>query len=149
MAVDPHYEHVSGTEEKWRRVLPLVDAFLPSRDEATALLGGWPGAEGAARELASWGARLACVKLGAEGSIAYRDGEVVRMGVATSGLVDPTGCGDAFCGGFLVGLAESGDLRTALARGAVAASFAGEGYGAEHALRPDCAEAQRRLSALL
>src|SRR5690348_2874715 len=78
LAVDPHYEHVSGTEEQWRRVLPLVDAFLPSRDEATALLGGWPGAEDAVRELATWGAAVAVVKLGAEGSIAYRDGEVVR-----------------------------------------------------------------------
>ena len=71
------------------------------------------------------------------------------MATATTGLVDPTGCGDSFCGGFLVGLAETGDLRTALAHGAVAASFAGEGHGAEHALRPDRAEARRRLAALL
>ena len=149
LTVDPHYEHVSGTEEQWRSLLPLVDAFLPSRDEATALLGGWPGPEGAVRELASWGARVAVVKLGAEGSIACRDGELVRMGAATTDLVDPTGCGDAFCGGFLVGLRETGDLRTALAHGAVAASFAGEGHGAEHALEPDRTEAQRRLASLL
>jgi ribokinase len=149
LTVDPHYEHVSGTEEQWRRLLPHVDAFLPSRDEATALLGGWPGPEEAVRELATWGATVAVVKLGAEGSIACRDGKLARMGTATTGLVDPTGCGDAFCGGFLVGLTESDDLRTALALGAVAASFAGEGHGAEHALKPDRAEAQRRLTALL
>jgi ribokinase len=149
LTVDPHYQHVSGTAEQWKRLLPLVDAFLPSRDEATALLDGWPGAEDAVTELATWGARVAVVKLGAEGSIAWRDGELARMPAATAGLVDPTGCGDAFCGGFLVGLAESGDLRTALAHGAVAASFAGEGHGAEHALAPDRAEAQRRLTALL
>jgi sugar/nucleoside kinase (ribokinase family) len=149
LTVDPHYEHVSGTEEQWRHLLPLVDAFLPSRDEATALLGGWPGPEEAVRKLASWGASVAVVKLGAEGSIACRGGELVRMGPATTGLVDPTGCGDAFCGGFLVGLTESDDLRTALAFGAVAASFAGEGHGAEHALKPDRPEAKRRLTALL
>ena len=149
LAVDPHYEHVSGTEEQWRGLLPLVDAFLPSRDEATALLGGWPGPEDAVRELASWGAGVAVVKLGAEGSIACRDEEIVRMGAATTNLVDPTGCGDAFCGGFLVGLQETGDLRTALAHGAVAASFAGEGHGAEHTLEPDRAEAERRLASLL
>ena len=149
LTVDPHYEHVSGTEEQWRRVLPLVDAFLPSRDEATALLGGWPGPDEAARELASWDARISVVKLGAEGSVAYRDGELVRMRAATTDPVDPTGCGDAFCGAFLVGLAETDDLRTALAYGAVGASFAGEGYGAEHTLVPDRAEARRRLAALL
>jgi sugar/nucleoside kinase (ribokinase family) len=149
LTVDPHYEYVSGAEDQWRRILPLVDAFLPSRDEATALLGGWPGPEEAVRQLATWGAAVAVVKLGAEGSIAYRDDEFVRMGTATTGLVDPTGCGDAFCGGFLVALAESGDLRAALAHGAVAASFAGEGHGAEHTLVPDRAEAQRRVTALL
>jgi len=149
LTVDPHYEHVSGTEEQWRRVLPLVDAFLPSRDEAAALLGGWPGPEDAVAELGAWGAPVAVVKLGAEGSIACRDGELVRVATATTGLVDPTGCGDAFCGGFLVGLAETDDLRTALAHGAVAASFAGEGHGAGHALRPDRAEARRRLAELL
>lgn len=148
LTVDPHYEHVSGTEAQWRRLLPLVDAFLPSRDEATALLGGWPGPEEAVRELATWGAGTVVVKLGAEGSIACRGGELARMAAATADPVDPTGCGDAFCGGFLVGLAETGDLRTALAHGAVAASFAGEGYGAEHALEPDRAEAGRRLAPL-
>jgi sugar/nucleoside kinase (ribokinase family) len=151
LTVDPHYEHVSGAEDQWRRILPLVDAFLPSRDEATALLGGWPGPDEAVRRLAMWGAAVVVVKLGAEGSIAYRpaSGDLVRMSAATTGLVDPTGCGDAFCGGFLVGLAESDDLRMALAHGAVAASFAGEGHGAEHTLVPDRAEAQRRLSAVL
>src|SRR5579859_7547313 len=84
LTVDPHYEHVTGTEAQWRRVLPLVDAFLPSRDEAAALLGGWPGAEEAAQELATWGAAVAVVKLGAEGSIARRDDEFFRNNTATT-----------------------------------------------------------------
>jgi ribokinase len=149
LTVDPHYEHVSGTGKEWRRVLPLVDAFLPSRDEATALLGGWPGPEGAVRALAGWGAPIVCVKLGAEGSIARRGGDVVRMLPATSDPVDPTGCGDAFCGGFLVGLTETGDLTTATAYGSAAASFAGEGHGAAHALVPDRSAARRRSADLL
>jgi sugar/nucleoside kinase (ribokinase family) len=151
LTVDPHYQHMSGAEAEWRRVLPLVDAFLPSRDEASALLGGWPGPETAVRELADLGAPLVCVKLGAEGSIGYRsaDGELVRMQAASADPVDPTGCGDAFCGGFLVGLAETGDLRTALAHGAVSAAFVAEDHGAAHALAIDRDEAKRRLAALV
>jgi sugar/nucleoside kinase (ribokinase family) len=150
VTVDPHYQHVHGAEDHWRRVLPHVDAFLPSRDEAAALLGGWPGAEETARTLSDLGAPLVCVKLGAEGSIAYRaaDGSVVRMPAASVEPVDPTGCGDAFCGGFLVGLAESDDLRTAMAQGTVAAAFAGEGHGAAHALEISREAAGRRLAAL-
>ena len=59
------------------------------------------------------GAPIAAIKLGDEGSIGIRAAdEVVRPCRARRARpVDPTGCGDAFCGGFLVGLAETGDLR--------------------------------------
>jgi ribokinase len=151
VTVDPHYEHVAGQLERWRRVLPLVDAFLPSRQEAIDLLGTWSDGETAARELVRLGARLVCVKLGADGAVAYRRGEehAVLVPSAVRDAVDTTGCGDAFSGGFLVGLAEHGDPRTALAYGAVSASFAAEGYGAAHALVVDRDEARRRLAALV
>lgn len=150
LTVDPHYHHVNGWEMEWRRVLPLVDAFLPSRHEAAALLGGWPGPEEAARSLAALGAPVVCVKLGAEGSVGYRaaDALLARVPAASADPADPTGCGDAFCGGFLVGFAQSGDLGTALAHGSVAAAFVGEDHGAAHALLVDRREAQRRLTAL-
>jgi ribokinase len=151
LTVDPHYQHVRGREADWRRVLPLVDAFLPSRDEATALLGGWVGPDEAVRALAALGTPVVCVKLGPEGSIGYRaaDERCLWMPAASADPVDPTGCGDAFCGGFLVGLAESGDLSTAMASGAVSAAFAGEDHGAAHALAVDRGEAQRRLATLI
>jgi sugar/nucleoside kinase (ribokinase family) len=150
VTVDPHYEHVAGNLGDWRRVLALVDAFVPSRQEAIDLLGSWPGPDAAARALADAGARVVCIKLGAEGAFGYRadDGSTARVGPAGGAVVDPTGCGDAFAGGFLVGWAETRDLRTALAYGSVSASFVAEGYGAEHALRVDRAEARRRLAAL-
>ena len=151
LTVDPHYQHVRGRSADWRRVLSIVDGFLPSRDEAAGLLGGWPGTEEAARALAALGAPIVCVKLGAEGSIGFRaeDELVVRMPAASLDPIDPTGCGDAFCGGFLVGLAESGDLRTAMAQGTVSAGFVAQDHGAAHALTIDREAAQRRLAALL
>ena len=63
--------------------------------------------------------------------------------------VDTTGCGDAFCGGFLAGWCEAGDLRTAILYGTVSASFVGEDFGAAHALVRDQAEARRRLAGLV
>jgi ribokinase len=151
LTVDPHYQHVNGRETDWRRVLPLVDAFLPSRHEAAALLGGWPVPEEAARSLAALGAPVVCVKLGAEGSVGYRaaEGLLVRIPAPSADPADPTRGGDAFCGGFLVGFAQSGDLATAMVHGSVAAAFAGEDHGAAHALLVDRREAQRRLTALM
>jgi ribokinase len=145
VTVDPHYEHM---EEDWARVLPLVDAFLPSLAEATVLLGGWPGAEEAARRIAALGARTVAVKLGKEGSIGLRGDELVRLPAATATPVDPTGCGDAFCGGFLVGLAETGDLHTAMTYGTVAAGAVSEDHGAAHALVRDRDDLRSRVAAL-
>ena len=140
VTVDPHYQDLDAD---WEAIVPLVDAFLPSRAEATALLRGWDGPDEAVRALAGWGAPVVCVKLGAEGAVALRDGELVHMPAIDADPVDPTGCGDAFCGGFLVGLAETADLRTALAHGAVAASYAARDHGAAHALEVDRADARR------
>lgn len=148
VTVDPHYEHVAGMEAAWRGILPLVNAFLPSRDEAAALLGGWPGDEEAIRAIAELGAPVVCIKLGAEGSIGLCAEEIARVPAATADPVDPTGCGDAFCGGFLVGLTETDELRTALAHGAVAAAFVADDHGAAHALAVDRREARRRLAEL-
>jgi sugar/nucleoside kinase (ribokinase family) len=145
LTLDPHYEHMDAD---WRPLLPLVDAFLPSRAEAEALLGRWPGPDESVRELAKLGARTAVIKLGAEGSIGLRGSELVRMPAATGAPVDPTGCGDAFCGGFLVGLAETGDLGTAMAYGTVAAGFVAGDHGASHALAIDRLAAHDRLAAL-
>jgi sugar/nucleoside kinase (ribokinase family) len=135
VTVDPHYQHL---EADWRLVVPLVDAFLPSRAEATGILGGWPGPEEACRAFAALGAPIVCVKLGAEGAVAHRaaTGELLSVPAASVDPVDPTGCGDAFCGGFLVGLTESGDLRVALGHATEAAALAGRDHGAAHALSP-------------
>lgn len=145
VTVDPHYEHM---DEDWSRVLPLVDAFLPSRTEATALLGGWPGPEQAARRVAALGARTVAIKLGSEGSIGHRGAELVRLPAAATAPVDPTGCGDAFCGGFLVGLAETDDLGTAMAHGTVAAGAVAQDHGAAHALNLDRDDLRSQLAAL-
>jgi hypothetical protein len=77
-----------------------------------------------------------------------RPKEFVRLPAAAPALVDPTGCGDAFCGGFLVGLAETGDLRTAMACGTVAAGTVAQDHGAAHALTVDRDDVRRRLRAL-
>ena len=77
------------------------------------------------------------------------DGAVWRCDSALTDPVDTTGCGDAFCGGFLAGWCEAGDLRTAILYGTVSASFVGEDFGAAHALVRDQAEARRRLAGLV
>jgi sugar/nucleoside kinase (ribokinase family) len=57
---------------------------------------------------------------------------------------DPTGAGDAFCGGVLAGLLRFGDLRQALACGTASASFAVEAVGLAGLIGADRTEVERR-----
>jgi adenosine kinase len=60
---------------------------------------GWSSAEIAARVDAL------IVTRGADGSHVYADGELIEIpAAATSSIVDPTGCGDAYRAGLLYGL---------------------------------------------
>lgn len=117
-------------------LLRLCDAFLPSEAEARLLFGPTASRQEMARCLAEAGVPVVVLKLGAEGSLVYqrKDDSFAAIPAAPAGVLDVTGAGDAFCGAFAVGLAETSDPVTAARWGAVAASFVIEGFGALHAL---------------
>ena len=71
-------------------------------------------------------------KLGARGSFVYdaRTANGFLVPAYPSTVVDATGAGDAYCGGFMAGLHLSGDPATAALYAAVSASFAIEAHGA-------------------
>ena len=71
------------------------------------------------------------VTLGAEGSKILRRGEEpIHVDAApTTGVVDPTGAGDAYRGGFVAALGRGHGLETAARFGTVAATYAIESYG--------------------
>lgn len=109
-----------STDLAWLRD---VDVVLPSEEDLAAFR---PGISivSAARELATLTRRGAVVKVGARGAIvADGDGTLTHVSAYPADVVDPTGAGDGFCGGFLVGLRDAGDLAEAAAFGTVAASF--------------------------
>jgi ribokinase len=126
-----------------------VDAFLPSDKEVETL---WKGGDlaGRARQLAAAGPSTVAIKRGERGSLLYnRAGNTGwEVPAVAANTVDTTGAGDAYAGGFLAGLIESGDSLEAALRGTVSASFAVEGLGAWAGLDADPAEALRRLEAL-
>jgi sugar/nucleoside kinase (ribokinase family) len=107
----------------------------------------------AAETLCQWGARLVVIKHGPDGVIMLEGSGGRRTHLPAyhqpgdPRVVDVTGAGDAFCGGFMVGLAQTGVPLMAAQMGLVSASFAVEGYGALYALT-HAADKKYRLSAL-
>ncbi len=75
-----------------------------------------------------------CVTLGAEGVLVInKNGKVIRRRPVSSNVVDVTGAGDAFAGGFLLGLVKGLDLEKCVELGLYAAascisSICGTGY---------------------
>ena len=80
---------------------PYLDVFLPNEVEAT-LLSGCATVE-AALEALSERIPLVAVKLGADGAVARRGKEEARLPTFAVDVVDTTGAGDCFNGGFLHG----------------------------------------------
>lgn len=125
-----------------------LTALLPSRKEVEQLWGEPPDV--VMRRLCGEGLACMAVKMDDEGSLVYdpRTQGLFHVPIITTAVADTTGAGDAYCGGFLVGLGETGDPVEAALRGTVSASFAVEDYGALSSLKGVQGEAQRRLERL-
>lgn len=127
-------------------LLGLVDLFLPSRREA-ALLFGRDAPEDAARAFAARGPRVVAIKLGAQGSLVCGGGvDPVHVPAVPVEAVDPTGAGDAYCGGFGANYAHSGGVVEAALHATVAASFVVERHGALAGVPFDRRVAEQRLA---
>jgi sugar/nucleoside kinase (ribokinase family) len=130
-------------------LLPCLDAFLPSKQEARSMLGPvdlWQAAE----LFAQAGPEVVVVKAGSQGSLVLdcKSRKRWRVPAYPVEIVDVTGAGDAYCGGFMVGYDETGDAVLAACYGTVSASFVLQGFGALYALRFSRVDAEARLAHL-
>lgn len=91
----------------------------------------------AARRFLDLGPRAVVVKKGEHGALLiWREGVFFAPAYPLEDVVDPTGAGDAFAGGFLGFLAKCGDfsfggIKKAMIHGSVVASFTVEAFGTE------------------
>ncbi len=131
-------------------LLRFVDVFLPSQQEVASLLGQGDLWEAACR-FAEAGPTVVVIKTGSSGSLVYdgKTGARWHIPAYPVHVVDVTGAGDAYCGGFMVGYAETKDPVIAACYGAVSASFVLQGFGALYALRYTRSQAEARLAAAL
>ncbi|MBI2333435.1 MAG: carbohydrate kinase family protein [Chloroflexi bacterium] len=134
-----------------RVVLQGVDAFIPSEDEMRSLFWGeshdlWEMAQ----RISEHGPQIIVIKRGSLGQFVYDAAAKRRYEVPaySARLADPTGAGDAFCGGFLAGYQRTNDPLMAALHGNVSASLKIEGIGAFATLEAMPGLAEARLHAL-
>ena len=89
------------------------------------------GADATTTALARRLGRTVIATLGPEGAVAATDSQVIRVPSLPVTAVDTTGAGDTFCGVLAAFLDEGADLRSAMAKAAIAGSLAVTKAGAQ------------------
>lgn len=114
--------------------LPFVDYFMPGLEEAVMMCGLTDRQE-VIRFFLERGAGHTVFKMGEQGSsIAYlKDGEVIEKRIPgyKVPVVDSTGCGDAYCAGFIVGLSMGWGPEKAAQLGTAAGGLVIQGLGSD------------------
>ena len=113
-------------------LLGEFEFIFPNELEARAMT-GQKTVEAAAWELARR-VHVPVIKLGPDGSLAVRDGTMVRAKSIPVRAVDATGAGDAFNGGFLHGYLAGWALEDCLRAGNICGALATTGAGGSCAL---------------
>jgi cytidine kinase len=146
LAWEPAPTQLMGPPADVQAVLGQVDLFSPDLGEGQ-MLTGEQAPERILDRLVSWGGRLVALRMGAQGSlVATADGARYRVPALPVTIVDVTGAGNAYCGGFLVGIGSGLGVAESAARAAVSASFALEQLGVPLFTAEKCVEAERRLA---
>lgn len=154
IAVDTMDCWIHTHNEDLLKLLKRTDCLIINQQEAQ-LLANEDNLIAAADKILQMGAKLVLIKRGSAGSlVASRQGwRFLLPAYPVKDLIDPTGAGDSFAGGFLGYLAATGritrkTLRLAVAYGTVTASFAIEGFSIEGISRITRQDLDQRLDQL-
>lgn len=100
----------------------LCDVIIGNDVEFGFMAGDYDKGLEKARTLAEQG-KLIVYKMGEKGAITFHDGDEIRTGIYRTDALKPTGAGDSFMGGFIAGLANGHDVKSAVLRGSASAAM--------------------------
>jgi sugar/nucleoside kinase (ribokinase family) len=130
---------IKGKPRELRETLAKVQVLLINDQEARELSGEWNLVR-AARAIRAMGPHTLVVKKGEHGVLMFgEEGSFAAPALPLETVVDPTGAGDTFAGGFLGYLASAPDLgdaplRRAVVMGSTLASFCVEAFSLDRLL---------------
>ena len=151
VALDTMNFWIEGKCQALLKVLAEVDVLLINDSEARQLARE-PNLIKAARAILALGPRTVVVKRGEYGALMVSDGSFFFVpAYPMESVLDPTGAGDAFAGGFMGYLAREGrtdleSVRRAIVFGSVMASFTVEDFSLNRLLTLKADEIERRYA---
>jgi sugar/nucleoside kinase (ribokinase family) len=154
-SLDPHEEYIVGHE---RRLYDLIrdSLFMPSQLEVALMFPDLADdrpplviAQAAASRLLGIGARAVAIKLGVDGCFVADANHRAALPSLPVAVVDSTGAGDAFCGGFLAGYLRTGSLLVGAVCGTTSAAHVIKGFGGVHSELPTPRTLREQSASLL
>lgn len=137
VGVDTMNFWIDSKKDALEKILSKVDVFLLNEGEARKLSGTW-NTISAVKKLRAMGPKAIVVKRGEYGFLMYAEDQLfVLPAYPVEDVIDPTGAGDTFAGGFFGYLSQVdkpwslSSLKQACIQGCLMASFTVEGFGVE------------------
>lgn len=131
---------INGSRNDVVKMIEMTDGVVINDNEAR-LLCKEANLATCAKKIMSWGSKFAIIKKGENGAILFSKEGLVFPAAAffLDEIVDPTGAGDSFAGGFLGHIARKGvmnfaTMKEAVIYGNVMGSFAVEDFGIQRLL---------------
>ena len=101
------------------------------------------------KQILSMGPQKVVVKLGSKGARCISKNEDISVGVyPLKDVVDPTGAGDVFGGGFVSGLIDKLSTSDSMLRGSALASFCIEEFGVNKLINIDKSDVEKRIESI-
>jgi sugar/nucleoside kinase (ribokinase family) len=155
VAMDSMDLWINIARDSLQRTIESVDGLLLN-DAELKMLTGKPNLVQAAREVMGWGPKVIVAKQGEYGAALFTEGGFFALpAYPLETVLDPTGAGDSFAGGFMGYIAAHKDeplddalLRRAMAYGTAVASFNVEDFGTDRVARLTSAEVTDRVAEL-
>jgi sugar/nucleoside kinase (ribokinase family) len=127
-------------------VLPYIDYFMPSFEEAMEVAGTNSPQE-TVKYFLDLGTGTCILKMGAKGSLLATREKQIPIPAFSVKAYDTTGCGDAYCAGFVAALAKGRDLETACRFASATAALVATGLGSDAGVI-DFAETEKAMTTL-
>jgi len=117
--------------EKILPSMPYLDFFMPNYEEAQ-MITGLTDVDEICEFFLNAGAKHVVLKMGERGSlIKNKEGLRIRIPAYKVAVVDTTGCGDAWTGGFITGLSKAMTIEESARLGSACGSLVATGLGSD------------------
>ena len=136
---------IDSTTEELKKIISKTNILLINESELH-LLTKEQNVDKSIKEVLSMGPEKVIVKFGSKGAKCYSENENIAVGVyPVKKVIDPTGAGDVFGGGFISGLVDGLSIKEAMLRGSALASFCIEDFGVKKLLNVSVNEVDNRI----